>query len=459
MEQGLPEEIIEDLNSVVTLRGEGVTIEDEHKLKGSSIDKLVHNAVFGESSLREVCSYLIWEAGLELEIVSASIHDLYMAAGQGKYSQTTVPAINIRGLTYDVARAVFRSAINNNVGTFIFEIARSEIDYTNQTPLEYATVIIAAAIKEGFSGPVFVQGDHFQVNTAKYASDPDQELLVLKQLIREAIEAGFYNIDIDTSTLVDMNKQAITEQQHLNYALSAELTSYIRNLEPNGITISVGGEIGEVGGKNSTVEELKAYLDNYQASLQRLDSNFAGLSKISIQTGTTHGGVVLPDGSIAQVNVDFDTLRTLSQVAKEQYALGGAVQHGASTLPDNAFHHFPDTNTCEVHLATGFQNIIYEHPALPAAFRDQVYQYLFANFAAEKREGQSETQFIYKTRKKGFGPLKQEWWHLPIESRELICRDLEKKFTFLFNQLNVGNTKDLVEDTINPMPIHKDRPF
>ena len=32
--------------------------------------------------------------------------------------------------------------------------------------------MLAAALREGFRGPVFIQGDHFQVNAKKYAVDP-----------------------------------------------------------------------------------------------------------------------------------------------------------------------------------------------------------------------------------------------------------------------------------------------
>lgn len=447
--------ILDYSSDAIKLDGNTVSVTDYRKLRQSTIDNMVRDAVFGDHELRDMASFLIWEAGLSLGIMSASIHDLYMAAGRGEYSHTTVPAINIRGLTYDVARSIFRSAINNNVGAFIFEIARSEIGYTDQRPLEYATVVIAAAIKEGFQGPVFIQGDHFQVNAKKHQANPDQEISALKSLIKEAIEAGFYNIDIDTSTLVDISKTNVREQQHLNYALSAELTSYIRSLESSDVVVSVGGEIGEVGGKNSTVEELQTYLNNYKVSLDRLGANLTGLSKISVQTGTTHGGVVLPDGSIAQVKVDFDTLRELSQVAREKYGLGGAVQHGASTLPDDAFHHFADTGTCEVHLATGFQNMIYDHPALPVEFKNKVYGYLRDNCQDEKKEGQSDEQFIYKTRKKGFGPLKKEWWDLPQATRDEICQDLEEKFTFLFKKLNVIDTKELVVAKVNAVSIHK----
>jgi fructose/tagatose bisphosphate aldolase len=251
----------------------------------------------------------------------------------------------------------------------IFEIARSEIDYTSQRPEEYTSTVSAAAIKAGYKGPLFLQGDHFQVSAKKFASDPSKEVQAVKDLIWEAIEAGFYNIDIDTSTLVDLSKPTVEEQQKTNYSLAAELTTMIRDLEPAGVTISVGGEIGEVGGKNSTIEELRAYMAGYLDELKR-DGDLKGISKISVQSGTTHGGVPLPDGTIAKVKLDFNTLEKLSEIARAEFGLAGAVQHGASTLPNEAFDRFPKTGTAEIHLATGFQNMIYESKHFPAVLRE-----------------------------------------------------------------------------------------
>ena len=104
--------------------------------------------------------------------------------------------------------AVIRSAKKLNAGAFIFEIARSEIGYTEQRPHEYAAIMLAAALREGFSGPLFIQGDHVQTNAKKYNSpDRNKEIDTLRALIKEEIAAGFYNIDIDTSTLVDLTKK------------------------------------------------------------------------------------------------------------------------------------------------------------------------------------------------------------------------------------------------------------
>ena len=91
----------------------------------------------------------------------------------------------------------------------------------------------------------------------------------LRALIQEEIAAGFYNIDIDTSTLVDLDKPTLDEQQEVNVNLAADFAAFIRAHEPQGVTVSVGGEIGEVGGKNSDVHELHAYMDGFNAELKK----------------------------------------------------------------------------------------------------------------------------------------------------------------------------------------------
>jgi len=430
-----------------------LTITDKIRLMGEPLDKVVCNAVFNEiSEVKEGARLIIKGCAEASGIFSSSIQALYEAMGRGEVSGFTVPAINIRGLTYDTARAVFRAAKKNNSGTFIFEIAKSEIEYTEQRPGEYASVVLASAIKEDFIGPVFLQGDHFQINAKKYGKDKSAEINALKSLILEALSADFFNIDIDSSTIVDLSKPQVADQQRPNYETTAAFTIFIREKQPGGaagaaggVTVSIGGEIGEVGGKNSTVEELRAFMDGY---LNILGGNFKGISKISVQTGTTHGGVVLPDGTIAKVKVDFDTIEKLSDAARKEYGLSGAVQHGASTLPDEAFDIFPRRGAAEVHLATGFQNIIYDSEAFPKALKDEIYRCLAENFAAEKKEGETDEQFIYKTRKRGFGLFKEKIWNIPVKNRTEIGRDLEERFSLLFKKLNSVNTRPLVKKYI-----------
>lgn len=206
--------------------------------------------------------------------------------------------------------------------------------------------------------------------------------------------------------------------------------------------MSVGGEIGEVGTKNSTVEDLDAFMEGY---LSLLPKSMTGISKMSVQTGTSHGGVVLPDGSVATVKLDFNVLKEIGIAGRKKYGISGAVQHGASTLPDEAFHNFPAAETAEVHLATGFQNMIYESKNLPEDLRKKMYAWLHENAKEEMKAGMTEEQFIYKARKKAIGPFKKEMFSIPGNLREAIGGELEAKFSFLFDQLKIKGSKELVK--------------
>jgi len=439
-------------NDISVLDGR-VTVKNEAALTSDKTDKLIRSAVFGDKDEKEYARWLLWELGQAVGVQPASIHDLYLARGRGEIHGFTVPAINVRGLSYDTGRSIFRTAIKLKAGAFILEIARSEIGYTEQRPAEYVAVMIAAALREGFRGPIFVQGDHFQVNAKKYKADPKSEVDAVKALVKEAVAAGFYNIDIDTSTLVDLSKHSLDEQQRPNYEVGIDILKAVRQAQPKGVTISAGGEIGEVGTENSTEPELRAFMDGFNAALP---GGIEGLSKISVQSGTSHGGVVLPDGTIAEVKLDLDTLERLSKVARVEYGLAGAVQHGASTLPDDAFHNFPKREVCEIHLATNFQTMLYD--ALPVKLRDEVYAWLRENAKDERKEKDSDEQFFYKTRKKALGPFKKKFWDLPQDVRAKLGKEYDEKFGFLFEQLAIGGTAKYVQKYVKPTTLHRPQP-
>ena len=432
----------------VGLTAGGVHVSDPAKLQSTATDKLVGQAVFGSQAERDAARWLLWELGQATGARPATIQGIYEARARGECAGFTVPAMNVRMMAYDTGRAIMRAAKAGRAGAIIFEIARSEIAYTDQRPAEYVAVMIAAALREGYTLPLFIQGDHCQVNAKKYQADAQGELGEVMKLIAEEVGAGFYNIDVDTSTLVDLSQPTLDEQQRLNYQHAAEITRFIREREPEGVTVSVGAEIGEVGHKNSTVEELHAFMQGYHRSLQALGS-FTGISKISVQTGTSHGGVVLPDGTIADVKLDLEALAALSKVAREQYRLAGAVQHGASTLPSTAFGNFPRIETCEIHLATNFQNIVFDHPRLPRELVARIKPWLKENAQSDFKPGDSDEQFYYKARKKAIGPFKREFWSLAEDVKSAIVADLEKTFGFLFEQLNVNGTMGLVNQFVH----------
>jgi fructose/tagatose bisphosphate aldolase len=451
-----PADLLARLAPSARLEGERLVIDDEVAFRDGGIRDLAWTAAFStDDATTAAAQWLTWEASQELEARSASIQGLYEARARGEVHGFTVPAINLRAQTFDMSRTVFEAAEAAGVGAVILELARSEQTYTYQRPIDYATSVLAGAIAAGWRHPVFIQGDHYQFNAKKYAADPEAMTEEIRRACRLAIDAGYRNIDIDSSTLVDLSKPNVDEEQRENYKRAAELTALIRTLETDGVTVSVGGEIGEVGTQNSTVAELRAYLDGYRRELDARAPGAKGISKVSVQTGTSHGGVPLPDGGVAEVKLDFEVLRELGDVART-YGLAGAVQHGASTLPDELFHRFPAVETAEIHLATGFQNALYEHPAFPESLHREIEAWCFGNAANERKDGQTDQQFVYTTRKKAIGPFKRQLWEL--DTKDEILAAQRRKISYLFTELAVNDSRAMIDEYVAPVEVHRPMP-
>jgi fructose/tagatose bisphosphate aldolase len=450
-------ELIFGLKDAAHVDGEQLVVVDETAFRSETIRDLVWTATFSnDEPTVDAARWIIWEAAQELGALSASIHELYMARARGEVHGFTVPAINIRAQTFDMARTVFETAEATDVGAVILELARSEQTYTYQRPIEYSTSVLAGAVAAGWQHPVFIQGDHYQFNAKKYAADPEAMTEEIRRACRLAIDAGYRNIDIDSSTLVDLSKPTVDEQQRENYRRATELTALIRSLQTDGVTVSIGGEIGEVGKENSNEAELRVYLDGYRRELDARAPGTVGISKVSVQTGTSHGGVPLPDGGVAEVKLEFDVLKRLGEVARSEYGLAGAVQHGASTLPDELFHHFPAVETAEIHLATGFQNALFEHPAFPKELHEQIERWCFVEAADERKPGQTDEQFVYTTRKKAIGPFKRQLWELPTKNEILASQ--RTKIAFLFTELGVNDSRAMVDRYIRAVEVHRPLP-
>lgn len=436
-------DIAVDLRRVGVSRGAVPGLPPGVRLSPDMLDRWARAAALAEPDTRHAAIWAIREAAQAAGLIPASIHHLYVARGKDLWSGKTVPAMNLRGWTYQTCRAAFRAARKMDAGLLIFEQALAEAMYARQTPAEYTAAVLAAGLREGHTGPIFLQADHDQINAANYTKDPAKEVERLRGVIREQIAASFFNIDVDASTVVDLSLPTLADQQRVNAELTARFTRLVRETEPKGVTISVGAEIGEVGAHNTTPEELRAFMATYPKALASAGGG-AGITKVSVNSGTYHGGKVLPDGTLAKVPVAFDTLAEISRVCRTEFGLAGAVQHGASTLPMEYFGKFPESGTVEIHLALGFNNLIFDHPKLPQAVKDEIREYCFAHHADERKPDQTEAQFIYTTRKKAWAGMKQRFWDLPADIQEALMESLEGMFSDMFTRMNVGQTRDLV---------------
>ena len=63
---------------------------------------------------------------------------------------------------------------------------------------------------------------------------------------------------------------------------------------------------------------------------------------------------------------------------------------------------------------------------------------------------------MYTTRKKAIGPFKRELWDLP--EKDQILADQGAKIAFLFKELAVLGTRDIVDRYIKPVVHHRAAP-
>ncbi len=374
----------------------------------------------------------------------ASIHGLYMAMARGEVGGMTVPAFNLRGMTEELAQGIFEAAKETETGAFILEIARSEMGYTGQLPNEFVRRVLVGANLAGWQGPIFVQGDHSQAKAEQPGKIAEGEIEKIQKLIDVEMEAGFYNIDIDASTLVDVSLPTVAEQQQLNGKVTAELAQYIRQKQPKGVQVSIGGEIGHIGDKNSTREDLDRF---YEIFRQYYPREQPGLSKISVQTGTSHGGRMQADGNLETMTVDFEVITELSRRAKE-LGMAGVVQHGASTLPESMYPEFPARGAMEIHLSTGWQNMIMDHPQFPVELTNKMHEWLLQEKGSERKVGETEAQFYYRTRKYCWGQFRSEFNNLDLAFKQTIKNEMRERCKRLFTELGVAGSKGVVEQYI-----------
>lgn len=413
-----------------------MNVSVKSSVEHSLTDDIAHEALLGIGERQSRAQERILKLAKEQGVLPSSIFPVYAARARGEVQGCTVPAFNLRGLSYEFATAIIRAARANNVGLFIIEIARSEMGYSDQRPQDILIATLAATLREGFHGPLFLQGDHYQINPKQGI---DNQVREIELLIDESLNAQFYNIDIDASTTVDLSKTTPDQQQANNAEITAHLTRYVRKYDA--VTVSIGGEIGEIGGPVSTVEDLRAFMRVYRRGLGTMQ----GISKVAVQTGTKHGGIPNPDGSLTIPVVDFQALSSLSDVARKEFGLAGAVQHGASTLPDSVFPKFVRSGACEIHLSTEFQNIVFEHPVFPSELLEEMNAYITEHFSQSRVAGETDAQFLYRHRKQTWGPFKRHLAQLPREIRATIVSSLEHKVASLFRHLGVVNTQQLVD--------------
>src|SRR5258708_29039920 len=116
------EQLIKETSDILVIDSTQITILDISALQEIVIDKLIYTAVFTrDNALKKKSRDIIGHIAEAKGIYSCSIHRLYKAFGEEKIKGFTIPALNIRTLTYDTARILFKLAKEKQIGAWIFE--------------------------------------------------------------------------------------------------------------------------------------------------------------------------------------------------------------------------------------------------------------------------------------------------------------------------------------------------
>jgi uncharacterized protein (UPF0276 family) len=427
-----------DLTSIDEVNALG-SVTDPKKLANEVIWQLQYSASTAEGEVKQAAIAAINSLAAAQNITTGSNTAFYEAKAKGENQFFTVPAINSRMATFHTVRAAVRAADRLNVPHVIFEIALSEIGYTAQEQDEYAALVKAAYISLGITNrEIYLQADHYQLDPKKYSKDAKAEVERIQKEITKALEAGVYNIDIDTSKFetADISKSD-EENQAENARLTAELLMFIREYETENklpCTISVGAEVGEVGGENTKYPQVNAFLSLVAGHVKK-HKHIKGFSKVAINVGSAHGGVLGPDGQpLDSVPLNFQAHHDLYMNGVDPLSSGKhvlTVQHGASTLPHKYFSLFPAMHVAEIHLATGFQNIVWEvlekeDAKLYKKMKDLTHE----KFGDKIKEHKTEAIGFMKERKRTTILVKKDLLLSP--AMNVVEAALEQEFTTIF---------------------------
>ena len=378
--QDIARKLLEPFQGAVTVDRAGkVEVPKRIGLVSRATTQLAWNAVFGDTDQKDAARWLLWQIGQVGRRAARprSTSSTWRAAA-ARCRASPCRRSTSAALAYDTARALFRAAQQPRRAARSSARSRAPRSAT-PTSARPSTRSWCWRRRCARAGAARCSSRATTSRSTPRSTPPIPRASSGRcgDLTAEAIAAGFYNIDVDTSTLVDLSQPTATRRSSASTAsVCAEITAFIRAREPEGVTVSVGGEIGEVGGKNSTPEELHAFMDGLPAALgQRAPGARRHQQDLDPDRHQ-------PRRRAAARRLDRpgqDRLRRRCERCSRDRAR--AVRHGRRGAArrlhaaGRAVRPLPRARDgCEIHLATEFQNMLFDHPAFPAALKREIYE-------------------------------------------------------------------------------------
>ncbi len=447
----------ESLQGVVKLRhGSELHLLIPQMFRGELVDRFVYTSVLGGTAkLRHLCSQIIRSAALTHGIWCDSIHAFYQANAVSRGRSIVVPAFNIRGLTYSTIRSIFRVAQKTDSGPFIIEISPAEMSHTQQRADEIAACVLGAALRENYSGPVFLQGDHFRLDPRRCQSDLQTETSRLQALILDGMNNGFLNFDIDATIATGPDTESHSGQNPSYLDLAADLCTFIRHHQPESVSIALGVEFANLRGVLRHSQTLVSDFSRFKESLDRC--GFPDhITKFNIHldavSGNNSGSAHTAKPQIPNVSADeCAILREFAESMRAAYGVCGLEVHSSTAIPEPYLPLLPSSGVVEAHLGTRLQDVVFDHPRFPIGLTEEIHSYLETHCSLESRSGLPQEQFYYLARKKAWGPFKKAICSLDERTKLAILQDVEKEITMNFEKLGAVSQRKRM-DEIYPVP-------
>ncbi len=447
----------ESLQGVVKLHhGSELQLLIPQMFRGELVDRFVYTSVLGSTGkLRHLCSQIIRSAALAHGIWCDSIHAFYHANAVSRARSIVVPAFNVRGLTYSTIRSIFRVAQKLDTGPFIIEISPAEMNHTQQRSDELAACVLGAALRENYSGPVFLQGDHFRLDPRRCQSDLKSEVNRLQALVLDAIHNGFFNFDIDATSVATSDTDSQSEKELPYLKLVADFCTFIRHHQPEGITIALGLEFANLRAVLQNADALLSEFMDFNKLLARSGSA-ASVSKYNIHleahSGTGTGPAQTDRPQMPSFASDECAItREFAETLRTAHGVCGLELHSNSTIPDVFLPLLSACGVVEAHLGTRLQDVVLDHPRFPIGLTEEIHSFLETHCSMESRTGLSQEQFYYLARKKAWGPFKKAICTLDERTKSAILQDVEREITMNFEKLGAFSQRKRM-DEIYPEP-------
>jgi len=344
-----------------------------------------------------------------------------------------IMAANIR--IQHCTRGIMQAAKEKNAAV-LFEIAKSEIGYTDQKPQEFYDKIVEAANDVGFDTPYAIHGDHITIK-----KNTPEAIAEAKDLIEAEVAAGFTSYAIDASHNYDLNASNARDA----LADNIEITVKLADLIPKDVCLEV--EVGEVGRKNPDGTKMLTTVEESVTYIEALQEQGVKPHLIALNNGSVHGNIFDADGNIVeQVGIDIERTKAIADAITP---LGVRIaQHGITGTPLRLMHLLVEAGIAKGNVGTNWQNIAVAN--MPPELVSKMEAWTIASEQAAKmkvkKPQMSEKELIAKNIKHSIKPHKSEIETISDEWKKKVADASKASALDFFDAFQSNDTADLVRN-------------